>query len=290
MAVHPFRQLRFAGCLAAILLVLAASGLRAELLSSDSFDYLPLTSDLAGKSGGSGWNGAWIPGGFNASISANYDIAAGSLTYPQLNTVGNRAVTAPQNAIAGLRRPFALPVGANDTATRYLSALLQPQAPLGAGALAGFFGIYLDATNATGDRDLFVGKPGGGALDRWVIEQRGGAGQFASAIPVTVDQTALLVLKAELRPGNDRFTLYVNPDLSLGEPATGTVKFDMDIGTVDGIVLYSTGSHAVDEIRWGTSFADVTPIPEPATALLMLLGVGVLAAMWRRQESHGMRR
>jgi hypothetical protein len=249
-----------------------AQSAEAVIVSNDSFLYTPIGSDLLGKSGGTGWNGPWVTGGFNASIHTNYDIAGGSLTYPNLEVSGERASTAAQNAISGLRRPLAAAFTQNDTATRYLSVLLRPEGALNAGALSGFFGVYLDASPGTGDRDLFIGKPGGGALGKWVVEERGGGGQAASPLDVAIGQTTLLVLKSEFRPGNDRFTLYVNPDPLMPEPLTGILKQDMDIGAVDGIVLYSTGAHSIDEIRWGTTFADVTPVPEPGTIALLVIG------------------
>jgi MYXO-CTERM domain-containing protein len=46
----------------------------------------------------------------------------------------------------------------------------------------------------------------------------------------------------------------------------------------------STGSY--DEIRIGTTYASVTPIPEPTTALLGLTGLAALAVTSRRRNSR----
>jgi hypothetical protein len=269
----------------ALAMVLCCETAEAVIVSSDAIDYSPVGSDLLGKPGGAGWNAPWAIGGFNASIHTNYDIAGGSLTYPNLAVSGERASTSAQNAISGVRRGFAAAFTQNDTATRYLSVLLRPEGTLHGGALSGFFGLYLDASPSTGDRDLFIGKPGGGALSNWVVEERGGGGQVASPVGVVIGQTTLLVLKAEFRPGNDRFTLFINPSPLSPEPLTGILKQDMDIGAVDGVVLYSTGAHSVDEIRWGTTFADVTPVPEPGTIALTVVAVfaGACAA-WRTRR------
>jgi len=137
---------------------------------------------------------------------------------------------------------------------------------------------------------LYIGKPGGGALGKWVVEERGGSGQFASPLDVALGETTLLVLRADLQPGNDRFTLYVNPSPLSSEPLTGIVKQDMDIGALDGIVLYSTGAHSVDEIRWGTTFADVTPVPEPGTIFLALVGAWAAAGMAGKIRERSERR
>jgi hypothetical protein len=259
-----------------------SQGAEAVITSSDSVVYSPIGSDLLGKSGGAGWNGPWVTGGFNASIHTNYDIAGGSLTYPNLAVSGERVSTTAQNAISGVRRQFAATFTQNDTETRYLSVLLRPEGTLHGGAFSGFFGLYLDASLSTGDRDLFIGKPGGGALGKWVVEERGGGGQFASPVDAIVGQTTLLVLRADFRPGNDRFVMFVNPSPLSSEPLTGIVKQDMDIGALDGIVLYSTGAHSVDEIRWGNTFADVTPVPEPGTIALFVAGILTVACAARR--------
>ena len=79
------------------------------------------------------------------------------------------------------------------------------------------------------------------------------------------------MLKAEFAAGNDQFTLYINPIPGAPEPGTGVVKNNSDVGTVAGLTIYSTGAFSLDEFRLGETFADVTPIPEPASALFQLM-------------------
>jgi hypothetical protein len=261
---------------------------RGDILSSDSFNSAPLGSDLLGKSSGSGWGGPWTTGGFNASTHTNYDIAGGSLTFPGLETSGERVASGAQNAIAGISRTLATPIAANQTTTRYLSALMRLDGPLNAGAFNGFFGLYLDGGGINQD-DLFIGKPGGGQLAQWAVETRGGSGQVPSGELVVPNQTTLLVLKAELRPGADTFSLLVNPALPGPEPVVyDAVKTGFDLGQVNGMTIYSTGAFSIDEIRWGETYADVTPVPEPAAVVLAaacLLVAGVAAASSRRYRS-----
>jgi hypothetical protein len=285
--------LRFGHCIGLSTLFIGATlngGRRApaDVLSSDSFSGSPIGSDLLGKSGGSGWAGPWTTGGFNASIHTNYDIAGGNLAFPGLATSGERVASAAQNAISGVSRTLAVPIPASQTTTRYLSALLRLDGPLNAGQFNGFFGLYLDGGGINND-DLFIGKPGGGQLGQWVVETRGGSGQVPTGELVVPNQTALLVLKAELRPGADTFSLLVNPALPGVEPNVyDAVKTGFDLGQVNGITIYSTGAFSVDEIRWGETYADVTPIPEPATAVLAaacLVMAGVAAASSRRNRS-----
>jgi type 1 glutamine amidotransferase len=252
--------LRFrAPCLAFLVLVSLAGRMAAQAVS-EPFDYSLPGADLLGESGGTGFDGPWFASGFNASIHDNYDVAAGSLIYPNLAVSGNRIESASTPAIAGLGRNLEVPVPADATATVYFSLLLRPEGSLGQGALNGYFGAYLDGT---GNADLFAGKPGSASADPYVIEDRGGSGQVQSSVAPVIGETVLLVVRAELRPGTDVFTLHVNPDPCQPEPASGTVKSDLDLGDVSALVIYSTGAFSLDELRLGASFAEVVPCETP---------------------------
>jgi hypothetical protein len=90
------------------------------------------------------------------------------------------------------------------------------------------------------------------------------------------------VLKAEFAAGNDRFTLYVNPTPGAPEPGAGVVKNNSNVGNVAGLTIYSTGAFSIDEFRLGETFADVTPIPEPASAVIALCAALGLVGTGRR--------
>ena len=225
--------------------------------ANEPFAYPLPGADLLGQNGGTGFAGPWFPSGLNASIHDSYDIAGGSLGFGGLAVTGNRMQSAPTDAIAGLGRNLAAPIASSAVATKYFSLLLRPEGGLGQGAFNGFFGAYLDGTANAGDADLFVGKPGSAVVGRYVLENRGGAGQVQSPLTPVVGETALLVVRAELRPGPDRFTLHVNPDPCMPEPDSGTVKTDLDLGDVNAIVIYSTGGFSLDELRLGSSFDGV---------------------------------
>ena len=254
---------------------------RADLLAYEGFGYMNIGANLRGRTGGAGSFGfaaPWQAGGFNASISDNYDVAADSLAFGNLLTEGNRAYTTSTNAIAGLTRNFTSPIGAAGT-TRYYSFLLRPEGTVGAGAFEGFFGVTLETAV---DPEVYTGKPGAGALTNYVIEDRGGGDQRASLVPVVAGQTSLLVVKAQFGQAADTFTLYVNPTPGGAEPASGIVKTS-NTGDGLGFTLYSTGEFSIDELRLGETFADVTPVvPEPAGATVLLgVATALLARRWR---------
>ena len=205
--------------------------------------------------GGFGFSGPWAQGGFNA-FASGYTVNEDSLSYPSLQAGDAGSVSGGAfSAINGAIRNLAQPLGADNT-TVYLSFLLRPDGTLDNGAFNGFFGVTL---NGSLSNDLFIGKPGGGAVDQYVIETRGGIGQVPSGTSADVGHTALVVLKAQFLSGNDIFTLYTNPKPGGSEPSSGAVKSDLDLGTVSKVGIYSSGAFTVDEIRIGTSYDDVVP-------------------------------
>ncbi|HEU5311591.1 MAG TPA: hypothetical protein VFV24_09085, partial [Candidatus Eisenbacteria bacterium] len=233
--------------------------------ANEHFDYTPAGADLLGQNGGLGFDGPWFPSGFNAFFHDTYDIAEDSLHFGDLAVTGNRTESGPTFAIAGLGRNLTVPIPADAATTKYLGLLLRPEGTLGEGALNGFFGVYLDGN---GNSDLFVGKPGSDPTGEYVIEDRGGSGQVSSGVVPVVGETVLLVVRADLQPGTDTFTLYVNPDPCGPEPASGTVKSDLDLGDVSALVIYSTGAFSLDELRLGSSFESVMRTGGSACLLL----------------------
>jgi hypothetical protein len=204
--------------------------------------------------GGEGFAGPWTQGGFNA-FASGYAPADGSLCFGGLRAAGGHVSGGAFSAINGAIRSLKQPLGEDQT-TIYVSFLIQPRGKLDDGIFGGFFGLTL---NGSLGNDLFIGKPGGGDAEQYVLETRGGSGQVSSGVPAVVGRTAFLVLKAEFLPGNDQFTLYVNPTPGHLEPTSGVTKADLDLGAVSKVGIYSSGAFAVDEIRIGTSYADVVP-------------------------------
>jgi hypothetical protein len=233
------------------LLLLMSSPARAVPIAQESF----IPSFPVYANGGSGFAGPWKPGGFNA-FASGYVPLDRSLCKARLRSDGGSVSGAAFEQINGAIRDLAQPLG---TGTVYLSFLVQPQGTLHEGVFNGFFGVTL---NGSLGNELFIGKPGGGALAQYVLENRGGFGQVPSGVSAKTGRTTLLVVKAQFLPGNDVFTLYVDPALNKPEPASGTVKSDLDLGTVAHIGIYSTGAFTVDEIRIATTYADALPLPD----------------------------
>ena len=216
------------------------------LLVHEPFDYAA-GSALNSLNGGTGFSGPWS----NSINGPNYTIANGSLSSAPLCATGGRMHSTVGHT--RLSRPLSASFGSDGT-TRYFSFLLRPEGVLNGGDLGGFHGVQIG--------NLFIGKPGGaggGVLAPYVLEEVGGAGQVLSPVVPVIDETVLLVVKAEFAAGNDTFTLYANPTPGAPEPVAGTVKSDLDLGTPNELFIYSGGEFSLDELRVGETFASVTP-------------------------------
>jgi hypothetical protein len=205
---------------------------------------------------GAGFVGPWTMGGFNV-FAAGYALGDFSLCFGYLERDGVSISGEAFNAINGALRDLSEPIGQDGT-TVYVSFLLQPRVPLGGGIFGGFFGLTL---NGSLGNDLFIGKGGGGS--DYLLETRGGTGQVSSGVSAVVGATTLLVVKAEFQAGNDTFTLYLNPTPGGTEPTGGVQKADLDLGLVPRIGVYSSGPFIIDEVKIGTTYADVVKAVRP---------------------------
>jgi uncharacterized protein (TIGR03382 family) len=78
----------------------------------------------------------------------------------------------------------------------------------------------------------------------------------------------------------------VNPPPGATPPAAASAtKSDLDVGTITtiGFAAGADATWTVDEVRIGSTFADVAPLPEPAAA--SLAGLAGLSLLGRRRRS-----
>lgn len=97
----------------------------------------------------------------------------------------------------------------------------------------------------------------------------------------------LVVMKYAFHPASpDVVSVYLDPVIANGEPVVPQAQASVPLSdlfiTHQGAFTqftFSGAGHipgAIDEIRWGDTFADVVPVPEPATAMLLAVCMGVL--------------
>lgn len=183
------------------------------------------------------------------------------------------------------------------------------------GRAASFQPFWVGDTNSTtqGSERIAIGRAsqnGEAATllpkDTWGALNRGAATQsVVSQVPLT--NLVFLLVRIDhvpgVNPGNDTAYIWINPSSLVTEPLISTADITISASqfgssdrdyNFDRIRLFggswnSTvgyGSIQVDEIRIGTTFADVTPlVPEPSAVVLSVLGgLGLLVLRLRRKQ------
>ena len=114
---------------------------------------------------------------------------------------------------------------------------------------------------------------------------------------VALDGVHLVVMKYEFHPLDpDVVSVFLDPVVGASEP--GTPEAQIFVAASDLFIThhgaftnftFSGDGHipgTIDEIRWGDSFTDVTPVPEPTASLLVGAAVATLFGLRRRAESR----
>ncbi len=263
----------------------------------DDFNLAPSSAPnapfLHGVATGAGFSAAWQISGFTnaAGYGDGYKLANNTpLTFANLRRSGSYgaggkdfSVTARALDVAGTFGFYRISgsspavIGRTGT-TLWLSALFRKDT--GDTNRVLLTTLNNSSNIAVGGSNLGIGYAGEGTAALvggtryWSLQVRNAANNgfdvVRSNVPIVTGQTALLAVKITFG-AQDRFDLFVNPP-SLGGTApaspdatwTTTGATDINFHTL----LYSGGTtganqSSIDEIRWGQSFADVTPIFAP---------------------------
>jgi hypothetical protein len=255
---------------------------------NESFDYTP-GSTVSGQSGGTGFTGAWVEGGDLAELDT---IQAPGLSYPLYPSLGNAGLSVPPSDF--VQAPFRASISIPGTAgtTAWVSYLVRKDSNNTTGIPVGedYFGLTLYGTGSGGN-GLLLGDSGESA--NFAL---GTAGSLSnpgeiSTTPVGLGSTALVIAKIEFTGLNETVTLYVNPDLSLGEAGlvAAASKSDLDLGDVTslGFVASHNPVYSYDELRGASSFAGlVAPLPDGGASAAWILLPCFLSAAVRRYRAR----
>ncbi len=115
-----------------------------------------------------------------------------------------------------------------------------------------------------------------------------GPNYVGSPLSINTTATQFLVLDVDYSSGTSTtFNLYVNP--TVGAPLTGPAAISISstsLVSFDRIRLEDR-NFGIDEIRIGTSYSDITAVPEPTTTAVAIAAVCVgLIFIRRRKLSH----
>jgi hypothetical protein len=248
--------------------------------------YTTTTSLLSQNPTTLGHSGNWDKPGFAATDvfaqtgGLNYSNGSGTLA-----TAGGGVYTSGDNRRTG--RNLSAPITHSTGATIYLSFLIKMDSVTG---VYRSFELHNGGFDDGANRVFQIGHGSGGDFINGNSNyglRLFNSGDFRIDLGAADDQVNLFVVRFDLSDASngDSLTVWRNPTLGL-EPGTSSgtlsgfdIQFDRNTISRFGPVAPSEGPYTgfdVDEIRYGTTFASVTPIPEPSTGLLMpLLALGL---------------
>ena len=281
------RAIRHAGAVLGVALLVTGNSAKATLLAYEGFDYTAGQS-VVGQGTNAGWPTAGDPYTISAGNSANASIEAPD------TSVGNGLLTSGNQLDINGSAP-----GGNEGVYRdlgatystagniyWFSALMQVDSNVG----ASYAGVSLFTNTA---EDFFFGQRN--RTPFWGIEQH--AGSTANSIVSAANSTSAFLV-VQLNGITHTASLYVNPNLSTGGiPATASTSLTFTDFAFNRLRIEAgVETLDVDEIRFGTTYGDVTPTasaamqaPEPPSALcsaLLLLGLPVFRELRVRLSSR----
>lgn len=276
--------------LAAGLLALAAVPANADLIAYEGFKYNPAET-LAAKTGGKGWGLNWSIDGSN---SVQGVVRAGSLNGNQSIATAGHGATLGNGSIYA--RALSTTLGTTgSTTTRWVSLLFLAKNATGNESRIGFYSGMNDGkkdpevipgentdgnttTTSSGNgvaQVINLGRSNADTADTICLYPTNASTTFSSSGISTPRGTvaAFLLLRFDLNgsASPDTVSLWVNPVIKSGEAALGAAQATWttsDLDPINGFRLQagSTGAYSADEMRIGTTFADVTPVAPVAAS------------------------
>jgi hypothetical protein len=282
-------------CLTVAIIVLAAVGTtQAGLIAYDGFNDYTAGSNLFGQSGGTGWSGAWASSGDTGptwtayATGLGYTDTEGKTLATQLGSgeANNPLLSPPATKWLVFNRAFS----GQSSGTLYFSQLINFYYNEG-----GKGPDYVSVQNSERKSAVMFSPAWGNSTQRLIVRDTTTA---ETSVALTGNSpsagtTYFVVGRIDFNANgtSEVVKLYINPTLS-AEPGTYTATVNnRDLGTISLWEGFFRGGNLtntvyIDEIRVGTTWADVAPVvPEPSTIVLLASGlVGLLAYAWRKRK------
>lgn len=277
------KRLLFRVAFAVISGAVIQAGARAALFEVEPFDYPSNPgSGLNGLAGGTGWGGAWSDTDALPTLASTNT----SLAYPAnvpLTPTGSRIETTADSANNSASRLFGTTMDlALGGETFYSSALFRRSATTGE-----LSSVLFDRTSDSFIR-WYYGIDTNGFFST-AVNPSDPVQRATSTFAAAADTTYFLVsqIRTNTGPGgNDQVFLRVFAEGSVVSEPASDAEWDLTANGNSSVVLNRTRiafsnvagqTNQFDELRIGTSFADVTGIPEPGLGLLLAAGAGLIA-------------
>lgn len=274
MTIAPMKTLLLTITLPLLQLLCLTHQPQAAVIAYDNFDYAANQS-ISGLSGGAGFNSNWSIRGGGAIVTST----AGITVTPTSSLYATRGI----NVLT--------------TGTYYFSFIVDNVSD--GGRFTAFSLVYTTGASNTGAEQTYIGQASGSSL--WNINAGSGVTHSNYSNPnngsrasrPSIDPT-LMVLKVEFDyngTGQERLSLYLNPDLNGIEPASPhVITFTDYLNGINAIWAGSgfdngtqtTAVTTYDNIRLTTTWAELANAPEPTYTTLLLTGLSLTALRRRR--------
>lgn len=251
----------------------------AALIATENFDYAD--GSVVGQAGGTGWNyernnepdaPAQTASNWNDVFGSHQIVSSALVTnnggvYREFGGVTEGTGSDSNEREGAFRAEGALFFSASMTVTGML--------PEGENQWAGI------SSYDFGSERIFFGMPGQtGATRYFGIAAPGFGPDTFGTIPVAAGVTYTIVGMLDF--DNDLLGLWVNPDGS-DNAATFDVSKAYNGTNWSTALRFASGTEVTwDDVRVGTAFADVAPVPEPSVSLFAIAAAG--AAFVRRRR------
>lgn len=297
--MKPIKILLALGTLGAL-----ASTASATVLTTESFSYTSGTN-ITGQIGGTGWRTpvASFPWGTAGTTGT---VATSGLSYTDINAsyTGFAASGLAGNYGGALQNQRLLAI---DTAGVYDTAGLKASdgnyigGSTVTGTLWGSFMVgasiwdtgsgpqmlYNLTTTAGTGTQASIRQTGAGSAISLTDGSGGSIGASGSILTSSLSTTNpnLIVFRYQFNgASDDTFSVWLNPTSASDTASITATQANFVLNQPLLRSVNANGNLVFDEVRFGTTFADVVPVPEPSTVALFGLGALGLAALRRRRS------
>ncbi|MGC9451378.1 MAG: PEP-CTERM sorting domain-containing protein [Oceanipulchritudo sp.] len=244
------------------------------IIAYEGFDFTDTDGGITGSGSGFGWSGGWVDSN-NLFKTISPSLSIGQTTYDNQST-GVRVIADLLGAGVNLSRSLANAIPS--TSTTFVSFMFDyNRTQVTENVILNFNG-----GDSGQSRFMFSRNDADGAKTDVSVRNGSTWISVATALSFNIGNSNLYIIGLD-EAAND-IKIWINPTVGGSDPATITTSAIAWSGASSIQFTSDWNNLELDEFRIGTTFADVTPVPEPATFALFggFATLGLVLARRRR--------